>query len=94
MGFVSQARRLDNKVLGRSDSPRGFAANLLLLGLHPALTPVWAVLALLGIGSGGWMLVHGNVVAGLTPFLVGLVAAARAFASSGLPLWPGRQQRR
>jgi hypothetical protein len=94
MGFIDRATRLDNKVLGPSDSTRGFAANLFFLGLNPVLAPVWLVVAVLLIGSGGWVMLRGNVYGGLPPLLVGLVAAARAYASWTLPLWPRSMRRR
>lgn len=94
MGFIDRATRLDNKVLGQSDSTRGFAANLLVLGLNPVLAPVWLIVAVLLIGFGVWAMLHGNFYAGLTPLLVGFVAAARAYASWTLPLWPRTRRRR
>ena len=94
MGLLSQAKRLDNKVLGRSDTTRGYATNLLVLGLNPVLAPVWLVVAVLLIGFGGWAMLRGNVYGGLTPLLVGLAAAARAYASWSLPLLPRSRRRR
>jgi hypothetical protein len=88
MGLLSRAKRLDNRVLGQSDTPRGFFANLVLLGLNPVLTPVWIVVALVCIGAGAWAMAHDKVLEGLTPLLVGLVAGARAYSSSRLPRLP------
>ncbi|MGB8650040.1 MAG: hypothetical protein WCD35_05195 [Mycobacteriales bacterium] len=54
-GFLSWARELDNRALGRPDSKRGWFLDL-LMGLNPVLARVWFALA-------GVLLVVGGVQA-------------------------------
>ena len=87
MKFRDAGRRLDNAVLGASDSRRGFAANILFLGLHPVLASWWvatavllAVLAVVALAIGyddAWWLLP-----------LALVAVAKGVASRRLPEAP------
>lgn len=74
------ARRLDDAVFGPPETTRGFVANL-LMGLHPAMAPVWIAVALACLGAVIWRLASGHALQAVAPAMLGLVGAASAIAS-------------
>jgi hypothetical protein len=74
------ARRLDEAVLGRPETTRGFVANL-LMGLHPAMAPVWVAVALACLVAVIWRLASGHAFEAVAPAMFGLVSATSAVAS-------------
>ena len=89
MKFKDAGQRLDNAVLGPSDSRRGFAANI-MLGLHPALASWWMASAgLLVVVAGVAFVIGYDGLWWLLP--LALVAVAKGVASRRLPEAPPKR---
>ena len=87
MGLLRQAKRLDDVVLGTSDSTRGFVVNA-LIGMHPLLVPVYAVLATTLLGVSVVLLAMAHPLAAAESLGFAAVCAAMGYASKRLPRHP------
>jgi hypothetical protein len=87
MGLLGRAKQLDDVVLGRSDSTRGFVMNA-LFGMHPLLAPVYAVVATTMLGFSVVLLAMDHPLAAAESLGLAAVCAAKGYASKRLPRQP------
>ena len=87
MGLLSSAKRLDDVVLGTSDSTRGFVMNA-LLGMHPLLAPVYLVLAVALLGVAVVLAVMAHALAATESLGLAAVYAVMGYACKRLPRHP------
>ena len=87
MGILDRARRIDDAVLGRSDTTRGFAFNA-LSGLHPALTPIWFAVAVACLIAAVAAMVEGRVGIAVTGLGFAAASAFMGFVARGVPAAP------
>ena len=83
------AKRLDDMVLGRSDSTRGFVVNA-LYGLHPALAPVWLVVGVVCLVLAPVAAVTDRPDQAVFALVAGLGSLFMAYACRGMPPRPRR----
>lgn len=84
MGMLDGAKRIDNAVLGRSDSTRGFVFNT-LSGLHPALTPIWYAVAVGCLIAAAVAVVGGHIGLAVMATVVAGAAAFMGFVARDVP---------
>lgn len=87
VGLLNMGKRLDNSVLGASDSTRGFVFNA-MSGLHPALAPVWLVAALILVVAGVAALASEAPGKGAVALIAASGCAVMGYVSRGLPSGP------
>ena len=87
MGFVKDAKRIDDLVLGRSDSTRGFVINA-LYGLHPVLMPVWLVVGVVCLVLAPIALTADRPDQAAYALVAGLGSLFMAYACKGMPRRP------
>lgn len=84
MGLRDAAKRIDDAVLGRSDSTRGFVFNT-LSGLHPALKPVWLAVAVGCLGAAAVALIGGQPGIAVIAAFLAVTAAFMGFVARDVP---------
>lgn len=87
MGLSDRAKRIDDAVLGRSDTTRGFAFNA-LSGLHPALTPIWFAVAVACLIAAVVAMVEGRVGIAVAALVFAGASAFMGFVARGVPAAP------
>jgi hypothetical protein len=80
VNLFKSAQQLDDAVLGQPETSRGSVGNL-LLGLHPVMAPVWALVAVVCVLATIWQLGRGSGLGAVGPGMLALASAASAFAS-------------
>jgi Flp pilus assembly protein TadB len=89
MGLIDRAKGLDNKILGSSNSTRGFVFNA-ASGLHPKLAPVWFAAAVAGLVVAVVALIKDPPMPGLFILIVSAACAFMGYVCSGMPQVPRR----
>jgi hypothetical protein len=87
MGLLTTAKRLDDVVLGTSDSTRGFVMNA-MYGMHPVLAPVYAVLAPVLVVVAFVLLSTDRPMGALGAGGLAVLFAAKGYVSRRLPRVP------
>ena len=87
MGLGERAKRLDDAVLGRSDSTRGFVINA-LYGMHPALAPVWLVVGIVCLVLAPVALLTERPDQAIYAAVAGLGSVFMAYVCKGMPRRP------
>ena len=87
MGLLKDAKRLDDTVLGRSDSTRGFVINA-LYGMHPALAPVWLVVGIACLVLAPVALLADRPDSAVFALVAGLGSLFMAYVCKGMPRRP------
>ena len=89
MELLTKAKKLDDVVLGRSDSTRGFVVNA-TMGLHPLFAPWYFAIGTLLLPLTVVLIAMGHLDGAVGSLAGAVVCAAKGFASKRLPRHPER----
>jgi hypothetical protein len=87
MGVLSRAKKLDDVVLGRSDSTRGYVMNA-MGGLNPVLAPWWFGVAVVLLVAAPILAATGSRLIAVESLALALLSAAKGYVSRRLPRLP------